>query len=151
VPWSAAARLLSSLRPCTLCHPRGEKEREQDRDSSFPNTCFIETALFLVMLHRGCRQLKWRMVLTLCPGHATSWKDITGRKPTRETATSAPQRRGRPMLHPVQCPVSGSDQHQMLPRKAQNTHRTPNRTARCEKESSSPSGTAPGHAGFEPL
>lgn len=41
-------------------------------------TCFIQTALFLVMLHQGCKQLGWRMVLKLCPGHVTSWKDITG-------------------------------------------------------------------------
>lgn len=78
VPWSAFAKLLSSLCSCMLCHPQGEREREGERDSLFPNTCFIQTALFLVMLHQGCKQLERRMVLKLCPGHITSWKDITG-------------------------------------------------------------------------
>lgn len=31
MPWSAFAKLLSSLCSCTLCHPQGERERERER------------------------------------------------------------------------------------------------------------------------
>lgn len=44
VPWSAFAKLPSSFCTCMLCQPLGEREGEQQRDSSFPNTCFIQTA-----------------------------------------------------------------------------------------------------------